>query len=1192
MSKPKILLTFILLFFLGKVSLFAQGSSNVGKEFWVAYAGHFDRTNSRLTLFITSKSNSVVNITAGGVALSPVNIIANQAVPVYIDPAIYGNAYVDGSDVVQSNAGIYITADQPIIVYSHISFSARSAASLILPIKALGNEYITMSYKQSSGPGPGGNPYVYSEFTVVGIENATTVEITPSQNSINNTKTAGTPFQVILNKGDVYQYQSNTDISGTVIKSVGGCKPLAVFSGSTFTAFCQLGNNSAGSGDNLYQQLFPTTAWGKIFYTVPFNNVNKGSTDIIRIIAAKDNTNITVNGSLTDANGTPLSNPYAKGSIITFNSTIANVIKADQPVSVAQLQTTQSCNPNHSTANPIPGDPDMTILSPIEQTLTDITLYSAINVPAAPTNITSHFINIICKTADISNLRLDGAAINQSFTVIDAIYSYVIVDVTASSALNPAHRITSSEGFVALAYGYGSAESYAYLAGADAKNLDANIKLFLPGSNNSTENLCLGEDYKVKLKLPYETTRIIWNLNNGEKIEIINPAASTSSETIGGITSYFYDYEISGSNLTVSGNQNLKATALNPNPTSCSADEEIISDFEVFTLPVANFTEPDSLCLNSMISFTDSSTTLNGSTISAYLWDFNGEGTSGVKNPSFSFNMSGYKDIKLSVKSDEGCWSDIFTRQIYINQDPLPDFSFSAPACPNNEIQFTDLSTAIDGLVNSRLWDFGDGTTSTEQNPRHTYTTVQSYAVSLTIITNLGCSKTILKDVNINPLPVIDFSTPDICLRDAFVTFVNNTTIADNTEMQYLWDFGDPSSGALNISTDKDGFHTYSRAENYTITLKVISLITGCETTLTKPFTVNGSSPEPAFSVLNENMLCSDQPVIFLDSASVDFGEITKIEWYFDYENKQTPDITDTDPASRSDPARQYTWTYPQFQSPISKNYKVRMVAYSGLTCVEEIDRVIILKAVPDIIFDSIPAICQEVLPFRINQAKENSGFAGREIFTGRGISSDGIFSPSIAGPGIHNINYKFIAENGCEQELNQNIIVYPSPEVDAGADQTILIGGQIQLNSVTSGDILSYRWTPATGLSRTDITNPIAFPTDSITYTLEVITTNGCNKIDRIFVNVLQKPIIPNTFTPNNDNINDKWEIKYLDSYNQVSVNVFNRYGKIVYRTNSYTESWDGNLKGEELPTGVYYYIITANNNTLKYTGSVTIIR
>ena len=85
---------------------------------------------------------------------------------------------------------------------------------------------------------------------------------------------------------------------------------------------------------------------------------------------------------------------------------------------------------------------------------------------------------------------------------------------------------------------------------------------------------------------------------------------------------------------------------------------------------------------------------------------------------------------------------------------------------------------------------------------------------------------------------------------------------------------------------------------------------------------------------------------------------------------------------------------------------------------------------------------------------------------------------------------------------------------------------------------------------------------------------------------------IIPNTFTPNNDGINDLWAIKGLDSYPDVLVQVFTRYGQKVFESKGYSQYFDGKLGGTNLPAGVYYYIINLNSKCSLLSGSLTIIR
>lgn len=88
-----------------------------------------------------------------------------------------------------------------------------------------------------------------------------------------------------------------------------------------------------------------------------------------------------------------------------------------------------------------------------------------------------------------------------------------------------------------------------------------------------------------------------------------------------------------------------------------------------------------------------------------------------------------------------------------------------------------------------------------------------------------------------------------------------------------------------------------------------------------------------------------------------------------------------------------------------------------------------------------------------------------------------------------------------------------------------------------------------------------------------------------------LQNLVVPNTFTPNGDGVNDTWNIKYLDAYSDCTVMVFTRYGQKVYSSVGYAIAWDGTYSGKILPTGTYYYIIDLKNNSPLLSGFVTII-
>ena len=169
---------------------------------------------------------------------------------------------------------------------------------------------------------------------------------------------------------------------------------------------------------------------------------------------------------------------------------------------------------------------------------------------------------------------------------------------------------------------------------------------------------------------------------------------------------------------------------------------------------------------------------------------------------------------------------------------------------------------------------------------------------------------------------------------------------------------------------------------------------------------------------------------------------------------------------------------------------------------------------------------------------------------------------------------------------------VYPEPIVNAGGNKTIKNGTSIILNATVSGNIANITWSPFNGLNNNRILNPIASPTSTTTYTLTVQTVDGCIGIDTATVTVFIDISVPNAFTPNGDGINDTWNIKYLDSYPNCTVKIYNRYGENVYSSIGYGIPWNGTYNGSALPTGPYYYIINLKNGIKVLSGDVTIIR
>ena len=193
----------------------------------------------------------------------------------------------------------------------------------------------------------------------------------------------------------------------------------------------------------------------------------------------------------------------------------------------------------------------------------------------------------------------------------------------------------------------------------------------------------------------------------------------------------------------------------------------------------------------------------------------------------------------------------------------------------------------------------------------------------------------------------------------------------------------------------------------------------------------------------------------------------------------------------------------------------------------------------------------------------------------------------------------------GCRSDTaEQTVTVNPYPIVALGPNLAVLEGGTVALRpQIVYGTSLVYLWTASFPLgSPTYLDNdtarvPKSTPAatvDSIIYNLQLTGIGGCAVTANITVVVLHAPVVPNTFSPNGDGVNDRWVIKSLESYPGATIEIYNRYGQVVYKATVYdpNNAWDGTLNGSPLPLATYYYIIDPKNGRGIISGSITIIR
>lgn len=188
---------------------------------------------------------------------------------------------------------------------------------------------------------------------------------------------------------------------------------------------------------------------------------------------------------------------------------------------------------------------------------------------------------------------------------------------------------------------------------------------------------------------------------------------------------------------------------------------------------------------------------------------------------------------------------------------------------------------------------------------------------------------------------------------------------------------------------------------------------------------------------------------------------------------------------------------------------------------------------------------------------------------------------------------------NGCTSTIAKNVMVN---EISITNLNTIsIVQGEtvaLQPTITSTTDSLQYDWIPNTQLSCFDCPTPTAQPNESTTYTLTVSDELGCEMSEEVTINVQPKAaiLIPSAFSPNEDGINDFFQIRTAGlAIESVDLHVFNRWGQEVFVSSDLQVSWDGFFDKRPASVGVYVYwlsVTLADGETSMYKGNLTLIR
>ncbi|MEO6037792.1 MAG: PKD domain-containing protein, partial [Saprospiraceae bacterium] len=223
---------------------------------------------------------------------------------------------------------------------------------------------------------------------------------------------------------------------------------------------------------------------------------------------------------------------------------------------------------------------------------------------------------------------------------------------------------------------------------------------------------------------------------------------------------------------------------------------------------------------NGLVATFENQSTADG-TITAYSWDFGDGQTSVDQNPIHAYGQDGTYNVCLTITAHEPNCTETFCHHVVVHHLPADTcqaaFLFHQPH-PGAPVDFTDQSSS-DDVIGSWAWNFGDGSTSSEQNPSHTYAVPGTYLVCLTITdADGGCTSHFCHEVVAHHPPVgvcqasFIFHQPH---PGAPVDFTDQSS-SDGVIGSWAWDFGDGST-----SSEQNPSHTYAVPGTYLVCLTI-----------------------------------------------------------------------------------------------------------------------------------------------------------------------------------------------------------------------------------------------------------------------------------------------------------------------------------------------------------------------------------
>ncbi len=494
-------------------------------------------------------------------------------------------------------------------------------------------------------------------------------------------------------------------------------------------------------------------------------------------------------------------------------------------------------------------------------------------------------------------------------------------------------------------------------------------------------------------------------------------------------------------------------------------------------LPQSIFTFPNNQCRGQGVPFTDNSIAPPNQVINAWVWNF-GDNTpfSTDQHPVHAFDSAGTFLVQLVVFTDQLC-TDTSSQLITILPGPAADFDFSN-TCVGETTVFTNLSTLQGGGTMTYQWWFGDGGTSTTDNPVYQYPPVASdYFVQLVAESNNGCTDTIVKTLRISQKANASFTfSPSVACINSTIQFTSTSTANPGDSIVAIsWNFGDSPQWFSGNPVN----HQYANPGNYTITLKV-KTYSDCDTTYSTVITVL-ESPVADFSFQN---VCLDSAVIFINQSTTPPGTtITSWSWNFG------------DGATGTGSVVSHSYL-------TAGTYTVTLTIVNSAGCSNTVQKQVIIHPRPLASFlHSFPCSGAPVSFF--NTSSISTGFIASSHwdFGDNTTSSQANPQHVFQLAGIHLVQLIVYSNFGCTDTTTELLNVYQSPVFDFAYTSTCLGNPTkftyINLNAGQPDTAAFWNWNFGDGTPASNLPSPSHLYAQSGLYQVTLVGTafNTCSR-------------------------------------------------------------------------------------------------